>query len=93
MTKTRRTREQWQQLIRDWQASQLPITDFCSQHRIAESNFYYWRKKLDVDSAMTQTPVSTHWVDMTNEMNAEAVQSWHMELSLPGGAVLRIRHS
>ncbi len=89
MATKRRTREQWQQLIQDWQASGMSIASFCSRQDLTESNFYYWRKILQPESEPTQTEAPT-WIAISDESDNDIQQTWQMELSLPGGAVLRI---
>ena len=87
MAKRRRTRAQWQQLIEGQPASGLSIADYCAQHQLAVSNFYLWRKKLvvvDSDEASV-----TNWLSLTPSQ-PEGGRDWQIELSLPGGVVLRM---
>ena len=45
-----RTKEQahsyWRGVLDRWQQSGLSVSAFCHEHRISESGFYTWRKKL-----------------------------------------------
>ena len=43
---TRRTPEQWQALIQQWQDSELSAPQFCQQHDIGYASFCNWRKRL-----------------------------------------------
>lgn len=49
MKKTRRTPQQWQQLISDWQHSGQTVAEFCEGQHVTPSNFHLWRKRLDTD--------------------------------------------
>lgn len=42
----KRTPQQWQRLLAEQAESSLSIVDFCRQHGLSTSNFYYWRDKL-----------------------------------------------
>jgi hypothetical protein len=46
MKKNRRTPQQWQKLITDWQHSGQSVTEFCKEQHLILSNFYLWRKQL-----------------------------------------------
>ena len=48
--RTIRTREEWAQLISEYQASGLSITGFCQQRSICESAFRRWYKRLSKSS-------------------------------------------
>jgi transposase-like protein len=37
----------WQQTIREAIRSKLSIREFCRQHRLKESQFYWWQRKLN----------------------------------------------
>jgi len=72
------------------------VTAFCGQHNLTTSNFYTWRKKLNG----TLLPVASGSSDWhVIEPMASSVGSgvpanpvWDLELTLPGGAVLRLHH-
>ncbi len=95
MARTRRTAQQWQGFVDKWQQGNLSITEFCEQEGLAQSNFYQWKKKLLGNRSVQQseqTDVSS-WLQLpqTNTGNVDA--GWDMELSLPGGVVLRMRQA
>lgn len=50
MSRIYRTKEQarsyWHGVLERWQQSGLSVSQFCREHRISESGFYTWRKKL-----------------------------------------------
>jgi transposase-like protein len=37
----------WQQTIREATRSKLSIREFCRQHRVKESQFYWWQRRLN----------------------------------------------
>ncbi|MGX9519187.1 IS66 family insertion sequence element accessory protein TnpA [Vibrio mediterranei] len=43
---SRRTPNDWQTIIDQYQASGLKASEFCRQNNNTASNFYAWRKKL-----------------------------------------------
>ena len=92
---SRRSANDWQAIIDQYQASGLKASEFCRQNNITASNFYVWRKKLleeaTPEKSNAQSPVDPdHWQLITPPTEP---QSWDLELSLPGGVTLRMRHS
>jgi transposase-like protein len=92
---SRRTPNDWQTIIDQYQASGLKASEFCRQNNITASNFYVWRKKLleepTSEQSDTQSSVdSDNWHLMTPTQES---QQWDLELSLPGGVTLRMRHN
>lgn len=93
MTIKRRTREQWQRLVDKQAESELSVSEFCAQHQLTVSNFYQWRKKLGEDSpSFTQ---QDNWLafDMPASGTQRAGSTWEIELTLPGGVVLRMNRA
>jgi len=88
----RRTREQWETLVAEHQASQLSAPEFCKQHDIAYASFSKWRTKLksaiaEPSSSNTIAP----FVELTAPTNSQIIESqWHIELDLAPGVQLRI---
>lgn len=41
-----RKEQQWRRWIRSWRASGLSVRDFCARQRLAQANFYVWRREL-----------------------------------------------
>ena len=52
---TRRSPEQWQALIDQWQHSGLSVPVFCKQHGLGNASFYKWRQRLTEVGASDQT--------------------------------------
>jgi hypothetical protein len=42
----RRSRESWQELIQQWEASQMTAKAWCLQNEVAYDSFIIWRKRL-----------------------------------------------
>jgi len=38
--------QQWRERMARWQASGLNVREFCVQHALIESSFYYWKREL-----------------------------------------------
>ena len=45
----------WKSLVEQWRASGQQVRGFCRKHRVAETAFYYWRKRL-ADEAGKASP-------------------------------------
>lgn len=94
MAKPRRNANHWQALINKWQQSELTIAEFCKSEGLNQSGFYLWKKKLlnkdDIDTEKTSGDLS--WLQLPPSQSEEKT-NWDMELSLPGGVVLRMRQA
>lgn len=42
----KRTREQWQELVLQWETAQMTAKDWCLQHKVSYESFIIWRKRL-----------------------------------------------
>jgi hypothetical protein len=87
MTKTRRTRQQWQQLINEQPDSGLTIHDYCQQQHLNVSGFYLWRKKLAAES---ENVSAADWLSLPAADLPGHTGDWQIELLLPGGVTLRM---
>lgn len=88
MAKTRRSPQQWQQLIDEQAHSGLTISEYCMEHKLTVSSFYLWRKKLS--SLGKEAPPIADWLSLTPSQSLASEQEWQLELTLPGGVVLRM---
>jgi len=43
----RRSAEQWQALVKQWQQSGQSAKDFCREHDLGYASFCQWRKRLE----------------------------------------------
>jgi len=91
-----RNADQWHALFEQQKNSGLGIAAFCQQKNLTTSNFYTWRKKLK-GALEPSDSGSNDWQPIepaaASANSGVAVNSvWDLELTLPGGAVLRLRH-
>ena len=101
MKRKYRTAEQWLELFKLFEQSNLNITDFCRQHNLSSSCFYAWRKRCASIMQAPETEVkaepkpSDEWQQIVppsiNDTLPIASQPWDIELSLPNGVTLRMR--
>ena len=87
MAYTRRTAQQWQQFINEQPQSGLTVKDYCASKNITVSGFYLWRKKLATNASSVDEP--QQWLSLSPSVSSQSEQ-WQIELSLPGGVVLRM---
>lgn len=51
-------REGWTRIVARAEASGLSIRQFCVKHDVDEGQFYYWRKRLELEATERQRPAS-----------------------------------
>ncbi|NQY65370.1 MAG: hypothetical protein HRT38_16965 [Alteromonadaceae bacterium] len=93
MTSIRRTSAQWQQILQEQEQSGLSIKEYCQQNNIATSCFFKWRGKLTQPSSeniSVTEPENEKWLPLEKDIPPTNV--WDLELSLPNGIVLRMKH-
>jgi len=84
--RVRRTGEEWQEIVDRFEESRLSCVAFCKREGIAEGSFAKWRKRLQQQGRPQPQVAAAAFVECTAP---PAVVSHDMELSLPGGVVLR----
>ncbi len=87
-THTRRDRSAWEQLMSQYEASDLSQRTFCEQHGLAYSTFGYWRKQLRQSAAHENQPASLIELPMLPTSDS---RGWRVELDLGKGMVLRLK--
>lgn len=92
---SRRTPDDWRNIIDQYHASGLKVSEFCRQNNITPSNFYLWRKKLFTEPTDAQEHDSNfQTADNWQLINPQQeTNSWDIELTLPGGVTLRMRQN
>ena len=88
----------WRRTIKQWRQSGLTIRDFCRLHRLAEPNFYAWRRILDERDRQQRHDEAPRFVpfQVLPEARPEPIASTSshaaggLELLLVNGRVLRI---
>ncbi|MEW5755398.1 MAG: IS66 family insertion sequence element accessory protein TnpB [Pseudomonadota bacterium] len=89
MTQTpRRTPEQWQSLVDQWQDSGQSMAWFCEDHDIGYASFCHWRKRLAEEGAPTKRAVSFIALGALSSFGAQ--HRWNIVLSLGNGVELRL---
>ncbi len=86
-----RSREQWRQLINDFEASNLSVDNYCAQHNLKHTTFYKWRNELQRAHSTPHTPSA--FIELTDLARTSPTNesTWDIELELGSGTFLRIR--
>lgn len=83
--RARRSRDEWKELIAEFDRSGLAAPAFCDQHHLSYSTFTKWRRHLaEPLAAIPETPL----IELTSLPRPSP--SWDVELELGAGVVLRI---
>jgi len=87
----RRSREEWERLMIEYEAGEVSQRVFCAQRGLAYSSFGYWRKRL-----RGALPAGARSMPALVELSAVPrltvePPSWRIELELGEGIVLRVR--
>jgi hypothetical protein len=86
--KIRRSRNDWERLMAEYEAGAVTQRAFCDQHELAYSTFSYWRKRL------CQTVTSSAQSEPLFELPTlplDRGDEWRVELDLGQGVTLRLR--
>ena len=88
--KTMRSKSEWQQIIQNYNESQLTQDEFCQQAGIPKSSFYNWHRRLK-----STTPDRTaNFINLSDLTSSDSSRlSWDIELDLGQGVCLRLRGS
>ena len=92
---TRRSPEQWQALIQQWQESGLSAPQFCEQHEIGYASFCNWRKRFNTqDSPAEESSAEAQFIDLqsltSTSTSSPNSKSWNIVLCLGNGVELRL---
>ena len=92
---TRRTADQWLDLMKSYEDCGLNQHAFCQQQGIALSTFYSWRKKLrEQNSRGDNPPQQDRFVELTPPTVSPTIDNgWDVELEFANGMTLRLRTS
>jgi hypothetical protein len=80
---SRRTRSDWQALIREFEQSGISRQRFCATASISVSTFDYWRRKLRNEDTAAGGFIELPLISGRSD--------WDVELDLGGSVVLRLR--
>jgi len=91
--KVRRSREEWERIFDRFYSSEMTGAAFCRREKLAKSSFEKWRKKIG-RRPKPLAPTFVEWPSApdpvpTSRVASPALSSGELELSLPGGVVLR----
>ncbi len=93
--KVRRSPEEWERIFARFHSSTMTAAAFCRREKIAKGSFEKWKKKVGRRSkTTTASPTFVEWPTPTGSAStsptvAPALCSGELELSLPGGVVIR----
>jgi hypothetical protein len=82
--RARRSEPEWQAIFSRFATSGLTAREFCRNEDVNLASFQRWHRKLVGDSSVTE-----RFVELAEP--AALAPEWQVELTLPGGRVLRIR--
>ena len=85
---TRRSQQQWQQLIEAQQSSELSQKAYCQQEGLSIGSFSNWKHKLKEEDSPVVLPEESSWLELPAAMSAD--KAWHIELDLGNGICLRL---
>ena len=83
----RRSQAQWQELIEQWQQSQLSAAAFCQSHGIGYASFCQWRKRLSQQP--DPSPHQPAFIDLSS-LGSTNKAGWHIVLNLGDGISLTL---
>lgn len=87
----RRTPEQWQTLVDQWQSSGQSAARFCDVQAIGYASFCSWRKRLAGDQASPAVAdQNVSFIDLGALPSSNEGRAWNIVLSLGNGVELRL---
>ena len=92
---TRHSTAEWTKLLREQRGSGLTVEAFCAKHRLANSTYWRWRRRLEVlsaDEAQVVTMPAPKFLAIPMNVASEAfeVQVGEMRVRLGGVAAQRV---
>jgi hypothetical protein len=89
--RVRRTEAEWRAVLERFERSGLSLSAFCRRAKLSRGSFVKWRRRLE--GRPSPSPAFVEWIaPSAAERGAEAAAprgTGELELSLPGGVVLR----
>ena len=89
--KSRRTQDDWSQLMTEYEAGELTQRQFCEYHQLAYSTFCYWRKRLSAGAVRTERAATSVPLLELPVLPMRGQSDWRLELELGQGVVLRLK--
>jgi hypothetical protein len=81
----RRNKDQWTEILREFDSSGLEPREFCRRKKLALASFRRWRRRLG-----RVTPADFVELVPTSSPSA-AAPAWSLEIALPNGVALRFQ--
>lgn len=92
-SRTRRSPEQWQTLIDEWQQSGESAKYFCVARSLSYASFCQWRRRLASSglpcTQALQAAPAPGFIDLAT-LAARSASTWHIVLSLGNGVELTL---
>ena len=85
----RKSREEWVELMAEYEAGGLSQREFCERHEVAYSTFGYWRKRLR--SPVVPLQAAPEPLLELLPLTLDDTRDWRVELDLGCGVMLRVR--
>lgn len=97
VSRTRHSAAEWTNLLRKQRGSGLTVEAFCTKHRLANSTYWHWRRRLEVlrpdEAQAVPAPMPTPKflaIRMNAASEAFEVQVGEMRVRLDGVAAQRV---
>lgn len=88
--RVRRTRSEWEKILRRFDKSELGIAKFCEKESISRSAFTNWKRRLN--GGLKKRPAFVEFTPVSVKSSATAPSDeTDFELHFPGGVTLRWR--
>ncbi len=88
MSRARRSRDEWREIIAQQQASGLTVAAFCRRAQLSAVSFFAWRRKLRARAASDDAPVTFAEVKILPEAGRAPSA---LELHLSSGRWIAVR--
>ena len=82
--------ERWRQVFEQWGASGLGVRAFCERQNIAESQFWWWRRRLGGQIETSPIKAEPAFVPLTI-VESPAASSAAIDVRLANGHRLKVR--
>lgn len=89
----KRSPEQWQQIMDDYERNDENQADYCKRHALSPSTFHGWRARVTKTDAIKPTSKTTDFIELASPSQAAIQSYWDLELHLGAGVVLRINRA
>lgn len=86
----RRSPEQWQALVEQWQLSGQSARRFCQEQALGYASFCQWRKRLESAPVSESSSPQASFIDLTSLGPSTGDRGWHIVLSLGNGVELTL---